>query len=92
MSFIKSIAKGASVAAAVAAITATAASAQTTLRGASLFDENHAYTQTLMKFAELVNEYAGEEVTFDLRLNSELGTEPDYVNFLTLRVLPTAFL
>ena len=36
-----------------------------------------------MKFGELVNEYADEEVTFDLRLNSELGIEPDYVNFLT---------
>lgn len=86
MSFMKStfaVAKGAGLAAALAALSATTVSAETTLRGASLFDENHAYTQTLMKFAELVNEYAGEEVTFDLRLNSELGTEPDYVNFLT---------
>ncbi len=85
MSFITStfkIAKGVGFAAGLAALTATATSADT-LRGASLFDESHAYTQTLMKFAELVNEYAGEETTFDLRLNSELGTEPDYVNFLT---------
>ena len=86
MNFIKSTLAAAKVvgcAAAISAIAATTASAQSTLRGASLFDENHAYTQTLMKFAELVNEYSGEEVTFDLRLNSELGTEPDYVNFLT---------
>lgn len=86
MNFIKSTLAAAKVvgfAAAISAIAATTASAQSTLRGASLFDENHAYTQTLMKFAELVNEYSGEEITFDLRLNSELGTEPDYVNFLT---------
>ncbi|WP_231701056.1 TRAP transporter substrate-binding protein [Aliiruegeria sabulilitoris] len=60
-----------------------AAAADMTLRGASLFDENHAYTKTLMKFGELVNEYSGEDIEFDLRLNSELGIEPDYVNFLT---------
>ncbi len=54
-----------------------------TLRGASLFDNDHAYTKTLVKFGELVNEYSGQEIEFDLRLNSELGIEPDYVNFLT---------
>lgn len=86
MSLMKStfkIAKAAGLVAAITGVTATASVAQTSLRGASLFDENHAYTQTLMKFAELTNEYAGEEVEFDLRLNSELGIEPDYVNFLT---------
>ncbi|MEM8729385.1 MAG: TRAP transporter substrate-binding protein [Pseudomonadota bacterium] len=86
MSFLKSTiaaAKGVAFGAAFAALTATTVSAQVTLRGASLFDETHAYTQTLMKFAELVNEYSDEEVTFEIRLNSELGTEPDYVNFLT---------
>ena len=39
--------------------------------------------KTLVKFGELVNEYYDGDVTFDLRLNSELGIEPDYVNFLT---------
>ena len=47
--------------------------ADLTLRGASLFDNEHAYTKTLIKFAELVNEQADEKVTFDLRGNSELG-------------------
>ncbi|MDV7145454.1 TRAP transporter substrate-binding protein [Tropicimonas sp. TH_r6] len=65
------------------AATLPAAAADMTLRGASLFDDDHAYTKTLRKFGELVNEYAGEEIEFDLRLNSELGIEPDYVNFLT---------
>ena len=57
--------------------------ADVTLRGASLFDNDHAYSKTLIKFSELVNEYYEDEVTFDLRGNSELGIEPDYVNFLT---------
>ncbi len=57
--------------------------ADVTMRGASLFDNDHAYSKTLIKFAELVNEYYEGEVAFDLRGNSELGIEPDYVNFLT---------
>ncbi len=53
-----------------------------TLRGASMFDENHAFTKTMRKFAELVDEYYDGDVKFDLRLNGELGVEKDYVNFL----------
>jgi TRAP-type C4-dicarboxylate transport system substrate-binding protein len=53
------------------------------LFGASLFDNNHAYSKTLLRFGELVKKYAGKEIEFDLRGNSELGIEPDYVNFLT---------
>jgi len=73
---------------AAAALSATvfaghAQSADTTLRGASLFDNEHAYSKTLIKFSELVNEYYEGDVAFDLRGNSELGIEPDYVNFLT---------
>ena len=55
---------------------------ETTLRGASMFDDNHAFTKTMRKFAELVGEYYEGDVTFDLRLNGELGVEKDYVNFL----------
>ena len=61
----------------------SASAADVTLRGASLFDNDHAYSKTLIKFSELVNEYYDGDVTFDLRGNSELGIEPDYVNFLT---------
>ena len=65
-------------------LTVTSAhAADLTLRGASLFDNEHAYSKTLIRFGELVNEYYGKDVTFDLRGNSELGIEPDYVNFLT---------
>ncbi|MGC1497942.1 MAG: TRAP transporter substrate-binding protein [Sulfitobacter sp.] len=53
-----------------------------TLRGASMFDNNHAFTKTMVKFAELVDENYDGDVTFDLRLNGELGVEKDYVNFL----------
>ncbi|WP_417416753.1 TRAP transporter substrate-binding protein [Hoeflea sp.] len=53
-----------------------------TLRGASMFDDNHAFTKTMVKFAELVDQYYDGDVTFDLRLNGELGVESDYVTFL----------
>ena len=50
-----------------------------TLRGASMFDEEHAFTKTLRKFETLVAENYDGNVTFDLRLNGELGVESDYV-------------
>ncbi len=60
-----------------------AANAETiTLRGASMFDENHTFTKTLRKFENLVQDYYDGDVVFDLRLNSELGVEKDYVTFL----------
>jgi tripartite ATP-independent transporter DctP family solute receptor len=64
-------------------VAGNAQAADVTLRGASLFDNDHAYSKTLIKFSELVNEYYDGDVAFDLRGNSELGIEPDYVNFLT---------
>ena len=74
---------GAALALAVTSLMGNAHAQDITLRGASLFDNDHAYSKTLIKFGELVNEYYDGEVTFDLRGNSELGIEPDYVNFLT---------
>ena len=53
-----------------------------TLRGASMFDEKHAFTKTMVKFGELVDQYYDGDVKFDLRLNGELGVEKDYVTFL----------
>lgn len=65
------------------AASVTSASADSvTLRGASMFDNNHAFTKTMVKFSELVGEYYDGDVEFDLRLNGELGVEKDYVNFL----------
>ncbi|EFL87486.1 TRAP transporter substrate-binding protein [Ahrensia sp. R2A130] len=65
-----------------AAFAPTAHAQEVTLRGASMFDENHAFTKTMVKFAELVDQYYDGETKFDLRLNGELGVEKDYVNFL----------
>lgn len=67
----------------VTTLAGTAQAQDVTLRGASLFDNDHAYTKTMVKLGELVNEYYDGEVAVDIRLNSELGIEPDYVNFLT---------
>jgi tripartite ATP-independent transporter DctP family solute receptor len=57
-------------------------SSATSLRGASMFDGDHTFTKTLVKFDELVNKYYKGDVDFDLRLNGELGVEKDYVTFL----------
>jgi len=77
------VTRGLVIAAGLSAVSLTGAHAQdVTLRGASMFDENHAFTKTMRKFEELVNEYYDGEVEFDLRLNGELGVESDYVNFL----------
>jgi tripartite ATP-independent transporter DctP family solute receptor len=63
------------------AVSAASVSAET-LRGASMFDENHTFTKTMVKFGELVEQYYTGDVEFDLRLNGELGVEKDYVTFL----------
>lgn len=65
-----------------AAVTANAFAQEVTLRGASMFDEKHAFTKTMVKFSELVGQYYDGDVKFDLRLNGELGVEKDYANFL----------
>jgi tripartite ATP-independent transporter DctP family solute receptor len=67
---------------AAATIMGTAVSAQTALRGASLFDEEHAYTKTLREFERLVTESYDGDVSFDVSLNGELGDESDFVTFL----------
>ena len=76
----KLMAIAATTAATIAAVPATAQ--DVTLRGASMFDEEHAFTRTMREFERLVGEYAGDAVAFDLRLNGELGVESDYVTFL----------
>ena len=56
-----------------------------TLKGASQFDENHAFTKTMRKFEELVQQYyeGPDEVEFVLHLNSELGLEKDYFAYMS---------
>ncbi len=58
------------------------AGADVTLRGASMFDEDHSFTKTLREFERLVAEKYDGEIAFDLRLNGELGVESDYVTYL----------
>ncbi|ETX10266.1 C4-dicarboxylate ABC transporter substrate-binding protein [Marinomonas ushuaiensis DSM 15871] len=77
---VKKIVKATLVSAAFVAL-ATPATAQT-LRGASMFDDNHTFTKTMVKFGDLVEQYYKGDVEFDLRLNGEFGVEKDYVTFL----------
>ena len=54
-----------------------------TLRGASQFDEHHAYSRTLVKFMALVREYYGKPIEFEIYMNSELGLEKDYFAYMS---------
>lgn len=56
-----------------------------TLVGASQFDEDHAFTKTMRRFEELVQEYydGPHEVEFEMHLNSELGLEKDYFAYMS---------
>ncbi len=78
---LKKIVKATLVGTAFAALASTA-NADVTLRGASMFDDKHTFTKTMVKFNELVNKYYTGDVEFDLRLNGEFGVEKDYVTFL----------
>ena len=53
------------------------------LRGATQFDESHAFTRTIRRFEELVQEYYDGPVEFELYLNSELGLEKDYFAYMS---------
>ena len=53
------------------------------LKGATQFDEDHAFTRTIRKFEELVKEYYAGPVEFELYLNSELGLEKDYFAYMS---------
>ena len=62
-----------------------AVAAAITLNGASQFDEDHAFTKTMIRFQELVEEYyeGPEELEFFLHLDSELGLEKDYFAYMS---------
>lgn len=74
--------KGAAAAALIVGQAGMVQAQEITLRGASMFDEEHAFTQTMRRFEQLVAENYDGEVTFDLRLNGELGDESDFVTYL----------
>jgi len=54
-----------------------------TLKGATQFGEDHAFTRTIRKFEELVQEYYDKPVRFELYINSELGLEKDYFAYMS---------
>jgi TRAP-type transport system periplasmic protein len=64
---------------------AVPATAQTaiTLHGASQFNDDHAFTKTMVKFEELVKKYYGKPVNFVLHKNSELGLEKQYFEYMS---------
>jgi len=68
--------------AAVAVAFSLNAGAQTTLHGASQFNDEHAFTKAMAKFEELVKKYYGKPVSFVLHKNSELGLEKQYFEYM----------
>src|ERR687891_1754398 len=83
---IKSLSAALAVAAGASLLLSGSAMAATiTLNGASQFDENHAFTKTMIRFQELVEEYyeGPEELEFILHLNSKLGLEKDYFAYMS---------
>jgi TRAP-type transport system periplasmic protein len=58
------------------------AQAQITLQGASQFNDDHAFTKAMAKFADLTQQYWGKPINFVLHKNSELGLEKDYFAYM----------
>lgn len=54
-----------------------------TLHGASQFNDDHAFTKTMVRFEELVKKYYGKPVNFVLHKNSELGLEKQYFEYMS---------
>src|SRR3954464_15326585 len=73
---------GLALSAAAVAAPYVKAQAQITMHGASQFNDDHAFTKALAKFAELTQQYWGKPVNFVLHRNSELGLEKDYFAYM----------
>jgi tripartite ATP-independent transporter DctP family solute receptor len=56
--------------------------AQTTMHGASQFNDDHAFTKALVRFQELVDKYSGKKNSWVLHKNSELGLEKQYFEYM----------
>jgi tripartite ATP-independent transporter DctP family solute receptor len=54
-----------------------------TLHGASQFNEDHAFSRAMARFQELVQEYYDGQVEFVMHLNSELGLEKQYFEYMS---------
>ncbi len=73
---------GLALSAAAVAAPYVKAQAQITMHGASQFNDDHAFTKALAKFAELTQQYWGKPIEFVLHKNSELGLEKDYFAYM----------
>ena len=81
---MKSFERLTTAAAVTAVLFGTSVAAQAIeLHGASQFGDEHAFTKSLVKFQELVDECYDGDVTFVLHKNSELGLEKDYFNYMS---------
>jgi len=58
------------------------AQAPLTLNGAVQFNDDHAFTKSMVKFEELVKKYYGKPVNFTLHKNSSLGLEKQYFEYM----------
>ena len=58
------------------------AQAPVTLNGAVQFNDDHAFTKSLVKFEELVKQYYGKPINFSLHKNSALGLEKQYFEYM----------
>jgi tripartite ATP-independent transporter DctP family solute receptor len=76
------LAGGLALSAAAVAAPWVRAQAQVTMHGASQFNDDHAFTKALAKFAELTQQYYGKPINFVLHKNSELGLEKDYFAYM----------
>src|SRR3954464_6322959 len=74
--------RGLALSAAAVAAPYVKAQAQITMHGASQFNDDHAFTKALAKFAELTQQYYGKPINFVLHKNSELGLEKDYFAYM----------
>jgi tripartite ATP-independent transporter DctP family solute receptor len=59
------------------------AQAQISLQGASQFNDDHAFTKAMAKFAELTQQYWGKPINFTLHKNSSLGLEKQYFEYMS---------
>jgi len=54
-----------------------------TLNGAVQFNDDHVFTRTLVRFQELVTQYAGRPINWVLHKNSSLGLEKQYFEYMS---------
>jgi TRAP-type C4-dicarboxylate transport system substrate-binding protein len=73
---------GATTAGAIGMPAIVKAQAPLTLNGAVQFNDDHAFTKSLVKFEELVKKYYGKPINFVLHKNSSLGLEKQYFEYM----------